>query len=96
MSGCQIFSVCILAARRVLPPDLTTPAMASYTLMKLTGPEGRPPPASFSWLERSVERSLPVPDPYLKSMASLVASLMIDSMSSSTDWMKHAEPCGYL
>src|SRR3954447_16498087 len=27
--GCQTFSVCILAARRVLPPDLTTLATAS-------------------------------------------------------------------
>ncbi len=35
------------------------------------GPLGRPPPLSFSLLERMDERSDPVPDPYLKSMASL-------------------------
>src|SRR6476660_9184738 len=96
MSGCQTLRVCILAARRVLPPDLTTEAMASYTRMKLTGPEGRPPPESFSWLERRLERSVPVPEPYLKSMASEVARVMMPSMSSETDWMKQAEPWGYL
>ena len=95
ISGCQHLSVCILAARRVLPPDFTTLAMASYTRMKLTGPDGLPPPESFSWLERKVERSVPVPEPNLKSMASLFASRMIPSMSSLTLWMKHAEACGY-
>ena len=46
--------------------------MASYTRMKLTGPDGLPPPESFSWLERKVDRSVPVPEPNLKSMASLL------------------------
>ena len=63
--------------------------------MKLTGPEGRPPPASLSWLDRRVERSVPVPEPYLKSIASEVASLMMSCMSSATLWMKQAEPWGY-
>ena len=38
---------------------------------KPSGPLGRPPPLSFSLLERMGERSVPVPEPYLKSMASL-------------------------
>ena len=63
--------------------------------MKLTGPEGRPPPESFSLLDRSVERSVPVPEPNLKSIASAVASRMMSCMSSLTDWMKQAEPWGY-
>ena len=84
-----------MAARRVLPPDLITEAIASYTRMKLTGPDGLPPPESFSRLERRVDRSVPVPEPNLKSIASLVASRMIPSMSSLTLWMKHAEACGY-
>ena len=50
--------------------------------MKLTGPEGLPPPESFSRLDRRVERSVPVPEPNLKSMASLWASRMMPSMSS--------------
>ena len=38
---------------------------------------------------------MPVPEPNLKSMASLFASRMIPSMSSLTLWMKQAEACGY-
>jgi hypothetical protein len=36
-----------------------------------------------------------VPLPYLKSIASLIASRMMSSIVSSTDWMKQALPCGY-
>ena len=36
--------ITILAARRVLPLDLITPANASKPFMKLNGPEARPPP----------------------------------------------------
>src|SRR5262249_4760792 len=96
MSGCQTLSVCILAARRVLPPDFTTLATASYTRMKLTGPEGLPPPESFSLLERRLLRSVPVPEPNLKSMASEWASRMMPPMRSGPDGMKQAAPCGYL
>ena len=62
--------------------------------MKLTGPEGLPPPESFSWLERRVDRSVPVPEPNLNSMASLWASRMMLSISSLTLWMKQADACG--
>ena len=36
-----MFRITILAARRVLPPDLITPANASKPFMKLSGPEAR-------------------------------------------------------
>src|ERR1017187_827625 len=95
MSPCQSRRVFILAARRVLPPDFTTLATWSYTFRNDNGPLGRPPPLSFSRLERMGVRSVPVPEPNLKSIASLWARCMIDSMSSRTDWMKHALHCGY-
>ena len=95
MSGCQTFSDCILAARRVLPPLLTTAAIWSYTRMNDSGPDGFPPPESFSRCDRRLERSVPVPEPNLKSMASLRASSMMSSMLSCTLWMKQAEACGY-
>src|SRR6202171_4968033 len=84
----------ILAARRVLPPDLITPAKASKPFMKDTGPEAVPPPASSSREERSGERLEPVPEPYLKSMPSVLARVRIDSIRSSTLLIKHADSCG--
>ncbi len=84
----------ILAARRVLPPDLITPANASKPFMKLTGPEAMPPPESVSRLPRKVEKFVPVPEPHLNSMPSVLARFMIDSMLSSTELMKQAEHCG--
>src|SRR6516162_11838456 len=84
----------ILAARRVLPPLLMTPAKASKPFMKLTGPEAMPPPESDSRLPRSVEKFVPVPEPHLKSMPSVLVRPMIDSMLSSTELMKQAEHWG--
>src|SRR6266850_6652197 len=95
MSPCQSRNVFIFAARRVLPPDFTTFATWSYTFKNESGPLGRPPPLSFSLLERNGERSVPVPEPNLNSIASLLANCMMDSMLSSTDWMKHALHWGY-
>ena len=43
-SGWSASRMTILAARRVLPPDLMVPADASAPRMKLTGPEAVPPP----------------------------------------------------
>src|SRR5206468_5033066 len=85
----------ILAARRVLPPDLITPAKASKPFMKLSGPEAVPPPESPSAEERSGERFVPVPEPHLKSMPSVLASVRIESSESSTALMKQAEHCGF-
>src|SRR5215813_13369052 len=84
----------IFAARRVLPPDLITPAKASKPRMKLSGPEAVPPPESCSIEPRSVDRLVPVPDPHLKSMPSVFARVRIESRESSTALMKHAEHCG--
>src|SRR6476646_6634358 len=84
----------ILAARRVLPPDLMTPANASKPFMKETGPEAVPPPLSSSFDERMGDRLVPVPEPYLKSMPSVLARPRIDSIESSTELMKQAEHCG--
>src|SRR6266850_621144 len=84
----------ILAARRVLPPDLMTPANASYPFMNETGPLAVPPPASSSLDERIVDRLLPVPEPNLNSIPSVLASVRIESIVSFTELMKHAEHCG--
>src|SRR5881396_2507927 len=62
--------------------------------MKLTGPDAVPPPASSSLDDRIGERFVPVPDPNLKSMPSVLASVRIESIVSSTELMKHAEHCG--
>src|SRR5512135_1488454 len=84
----------ILAARRVLPPDLMTPAKASKPFMKETGPEAWPPPLSSSFEDRIVDRFVPVPEPYLKSMPSVLARPRMLSIVSSTELMKQAEHCG--
>src|SRR4029453_8928527 len=84
----------IFAARRVLPPDLMTPANASNPFMNDTGPDAGPPPASSSRGDRMFDRFEPVPDPYLKSMPSVFASVRIDSIVSWTELMKQAEHCG--
>src|ERR1700676_2483118 len=84
----------IFAARRVFPPLLMTPAKASKPFMKLTGPEAMPPPESCSRLPRSAEKLVPVPEPHLKSMPSVLVRFMMDSMLSCTELMKHAEHCG--
>src|SRR5512141_2622116 len=94
MSGWSASRITIFAARRVLPPDLMTPAKASKPRMKETGPEASPPPESISREERIRERLDPVPEPYLKSMPSVWASFRIESMESPTELMKHAEHCG--
>ena len=62
--------------------------------MKLTGPEAMPPPESGSWLPRSAEKLVPVPEPHLNSMPSVLVRFMMESMLSCTELMKHAEHCG--
>ena len=61
--------------------------------MNETGPDAVPPPASFSFEERRTERLVPVPEPNLNSMPSVLTSSRIDSMVSWTELMKQAEPC---
>src|SRR5215204_3911518 len=94
MSGCSALRMTILAARRVLPPDLITPANASNPFMNDTGPEAVPPPASSSRDERIADRFEPVPEPNLNSMPSVLARPRIDSIVSWTELMKQAEHCG--
>src|SRR5919106_3543845 len=94
MSGCSALRITILAARRVLPPDLMTPANASKPFMNETGPDAVPPPGSNSRDDRIADRFEPVPDPYLKSIPSVFARPRIDSIVSCTELMKHAEHCG--
>src|SRR6266487_4388955 len=80
--------ITILAARLVLPPLLMTPAKASYPFMKETGPDAVPPPASNSFDDRRGDRLVPVPEPYLKSIPSVLAKVRIESIVSSTELMK--------
>src|SRR5712692_3008556 len=94
MSGWSALRITIFAARRVFPPDLMTPANASYPFMNDTGPDAVPPPASSSRDERSGERFVPVPEPYLNSIPSVLASDRIESIVSCTELMKQAEHCG--
>src|SRR2546428_6482477 len=83
----------ILAARRVLPPDLMVPAEASAPRMKLTGPLAVPPPARCSFEERIFERLMPEPDPPLKIVPSSTYQLRMDDIVSSTARMKQALHC---
>ena len=59
--------------------------------MNDTGPDAVPPPASTSFDERMADRFEPVPDPPLKSIPSVRASVRMESIVSSTELMKHAE-----
>src|ERR1700691_4776440 len=92
-SGWSTSRMTILAARRVLPPDLMVPAEASAPRMKLTGPDAVPPPFSSSCDERMRDRLTPAPDPPLKMTPSSVYQLRMESIVSSTERMKQADPC---
>src|ERR671916_459507 len=94
MSGWSTSSTTILAARRVLPPDLIVPAHASAPRMNDTGPLARPPLRRCSIDPRIFDRLMPEPDPPRKMFPSLVFQARIDSMLSSTERMKQAEHCG--
>jgi hypothetical protein len=92
-SGWSTLRITILAARRVLPPDLMVPAEASAPRMKLTGPDASPPPLRRSLEERIRLRLIPEPEPPLKIVPSSTYQLRMESIVSSTDRMKHAEAC---
>src|SRR6185312_6615032 len=97
ISGWSTSTTTILAARLVVPPDLMAPAARSPILRKLIRPEERPPPDSRSPSPLSLEKLEPVPDPYLKSLASRTHRSMIPpslTRSSEIDWMKQACGCG--
>src|SRR3954465_8922943 len=92
-SGWSTSRITILAARRVAPPDLMVPALASAPRMKLTGPLAVPPLLSNSLDERMRDKLRPAPEPPLKIRPSSRYQLRIESMVSSTARMKHAETC---
>src|SRR5205823_11570153 len=94
MSGWSALRTTILAARRVFPPDLITPAEASAARMNDTGPEAMPPPASRSLHERILDRLTPEPEPPLKISPSLRYQSRMDSIVSSTERIKQALDCG--
>ena len=97
MSGWSTSRMTILAARRVVPPDLIAPAARSPILRNDMIPEERPPPERGSPSARRLEKLVPVPDPNLKSRASRVHRSMIPpslTRSSLTDWMKQAWGAG--
>src|SRR4051794_7332076 len=94
MSGWSTSRTTIFAARRVAPPDLMVPALASAPRMKDTGPEAVPPDErSSSLLERIRERLRPAPEPPLKIRPSSRYQLRIESIESSTARMKQALTC---
>ena len=72
-----------------------TPAKASKPLMKLTGPEAMPPPESVSMEPRRLEKFVPVPEPHLKSIPSVLVRFMMESIESWTELMKQAEHWGF-
>src|SRR5438045_9672423 len=94
MSGWSTSSTTILAARRVLPPDLIVPAHESAPRMNETGPLAVPPLDSGSIDPRIFDRLMPDPEPPRKILPSLVFQARIESISSSTERMKQAEHCG--
>src|SRR3989304_130569 len=94
MSGWSALRITILAARRVLPPDLIVPAMASAPRIKAPGPEARPPAETRSLELRSRERLMPEPEPPLKMRPSVLYQSRIESMESSMLRMKQAEHWG--
>src|ERR1700721_4845906 len=94
ISGWSTVKMTILGARRVLPPDVMTPAKASKPRIKLNGPLAVPPPERVSIDPRMLQRLVPVPDPHLKSMPSVLARVRMESSEASTELMKQAEPCG--
>src|SRR3954462_10377977 len=94
LSGWSTSSTTILAARRVLPPDLIVPAQESAPRMKETGPDAVPPLLSGSIEPRMLDRLIPEPEPPRKIRPSRVFQSRIESIVSCTDRMKQAEHCG--
>jgi hypothetical protein len=75
----------ILAARRVVPPDLMAPAARSPILRKLIRPEDFAAAGELLALAAQREKLEPVPEPYLKSRASRTQrSMMPPSLTRSS------------
>src|SRR3954462_12140594 len=95
VGGWSTASTTIVAARRVLPPDLIVPADESAPRMNDTGPEAWPPFDSCSCDERRRERVTPEPEPPRKMTPSRRIQSRIESIESSIERMKQAEHCGF-
>src|SRR5471032_2670203 len=93
MSGWSTSRMTIFAARRVAPPDLIVPALASAPRMNDTGPEAVPPDDSSSFDERMRERLTHEPEPPLKIIPSSLYQSRMLSILSSTARKKHADTC---
>ena len=94
MSGWSALRITILAARRVLPPDLMTPAKASKPRMKETGPEASPPPESMLLGGADAGEVGAGARAVLEEHALGLGQLRMESIESSTELMKQAEHCG--
>src|SRR6201996_260060 len=94
MSGWSTSRTTILAARRVLPPDLMVPAHESAPRMNETGPDAVPPLVRGSIDPRMLDRLMPEPEPPRKIRPSRVFQSRSESIVSSTERMKQAEHCG--
>ncbi len=87
ISGWSTSTTTILAARRVVPPDLMAPAARSPILRKDMRPDDLPPPESGSLSPRRCEKLDPVPEPNLNKRASRTQRSMMPfsfTRSSST------------
>src|SRR3989344_21863 len=94
MSGWSTFKTTIFAALRVVPPERMLLATPSAPFINETGPDEYPPLESCSFDERSLDRFVPDPDPYLKIHPSSLYHSRIDCIVSSTAKIKQAEHCG--
>src|SRR5437764_1465088 len=92
-SGWSTSRMTILAARRVAPPDLIVPALASAPRMNDTGPEAVPPLDSSSRDERMRDRFTPEPEPPLQIRPSSLYQSRIESIEAATARMKQADTC---
>src|SRR6476661_7165995 len=93
ISGWSMSRTTIFAARRVAPPDLMVPALASAPRMNETGPDAVPPELSSSLDDRIRDRLRPAPEPPLKMKPSSRYQFKIESIESSTERMKQALTC---
>ena len=98
MSGWSMSTMTILAARRVVPPDLIAPAARSPIFRKLIRPLLRPPPDSGSFSPRIALKFVPVPEPYLNRRASrdpeVHDAAVADEVVVHRSEMKQAWGCG--
>ena len=96
MSGWSASRMTIFAARLVVPPDLIAAAERSAIFRKDNKPLEMPPPDSDSREARTFEKFEPVPEPYLKSLASRVTrSMMPPSFTRSSSMLRMKQAWGW-